>query len=622
VRFDLSVGGWLIRSIRRIESEKHPTFLPRRFEDMAKKKSLLWIFLIFIFWFGIFSWSKAEAKGEVEEKLKEAHQSYSQKNYSRSKEILTYLEESFPNDPYFSYFEFMIAKCEYHLKNYQFAYHRFEDFIKTFPKSKFIPACYFMLGNINYLWGKKFESAQNFILAYQKAEQEELKRLAEKSMEPLLNKRLSERELEQLAQQNKDKAFAPKIFFWLGKRRFESKDYPKAKEALSYYQDNFPHGTEIKEVSLLLKELSSPTSQIVKVGVLTPLTGNYSNYGESMVRGIKLALLYSFMENSVELAIKDTKGDPKRAANLAKELIESEDVASIIGPLTSESTLEAGMVAGGARIPLISPTASQEGTGSLSEFIFQLSPSNQTKGKSLADFVIKEKKLSDFVMFVSYEQEDQEFALSFQEEAQKMGAKIMASEYLSEETEDFIPLLRKIKSILLERPPFDYGSKTDEFFINEIPVKLDGFLIVAGKDQILKILPQISFLKINTKIIGTEGCGSGEVLNLAQNLNQELIFTSDAYHLEDDQAWRSFSALYYKEHNQEPDRVAALGFDAMNLLISILEKRIFSPERIKESLLEIKNFEGVLGGIGFDLYGENKNIPIFEYQAGKVERLR
>ena len=138
----------------------------------------------------------------------------------------------------------------------------------------------------------------------------------------------------------------------------------------------------------------------------------------------------------------------------------------------------------------------------------------------------------------------------------------------------------------------------------------------------LKILPQLSFLKINTTVIGTEGCGHREVLNLALNLNQELIFTSDSYHPRDDQTWRSFLALYRDEHREDPDRVAALGFDAMNLLISIFEKEVADPEKVAEHLAQTQNFKGASGVIAFDESGENKRIPIYGFRAGKVERLR
>jgi ABC-type branched-subunit amino acid transport system substrate-binding protein len=175
---------------------------------------------------------------------------------------------------------------------------------------------------------------------------------------------------------------------------------------------------------------------------------------------------------------------------------------------------------------------------------------------------------------------------------------------------------------LLEKPAADYASEEEESFVSEIPVKVDGFLILAGKDQMLKILPQISFLKINTTVIGTDGCGNRDVLNLALNLNQELIFTSDTYHLSDDQTWRSFLALYRGEHREDPDRVAALGFDAMSLLISILEKEITDPEKITDHLARIQNFKGASGAVAFDESGENQRIPIYGFRAGKVERLR
>jgi branched-chain amino acid transport system substrate-binding protein len=587
---------------------------------MTKKKGFLWIFSIYVFSSGIYGWSEAGTHKEVEDKLREVHQSYSQEDYSRSKEILMYLAESFPNDPHFSYFEFTIAKCEYHLKNYDAAYRRFGNFTNEFPKSSFIPACHLMLGNIDYLWGKKLESARNFVLAFQRARDAEMKKLAAQSIEPLLEQRLSERELDQLARENKDGELAPRIFFWLGTRRFESKNYHEAEEALSYYRDNFPDGADIEEVSLLLRQFF-PASQILKVGVLTPLSGEYSSYAESMIKGIDLALLHSSVRAEVELVVKDTQGHSVKATGLSNELIE-QGVLSIIGPLKSESALGVGAAAGEAQIPLISPTASQEGIGALNRFVFQLSPSNQTKGKSLAEFAVKEKQLIDFVMFVSEDQGAGELARSFQAEAEKLGAKIMILEYFSDETSDFIPALRKIKRILLEKPAPDYVSEEEESFISEIPVKVDGFFIIAGKDQMLKTLPQISFLKINTTVIGTEGCGHREVLNLASNLNQGLIFTSDTYHLKDDQTWRSFLALYRDKHKEEPDRVAALSFDAMNLLLSIFEKGITNPQRVADQLAQTQNFEGASGSIWFDPHGENKNIPVYGYRAGKVEKLR
>jgi branched-chain amino acid transport system substrate-binding protein len=589
---------------------------------MTKEKIFLWIFFIFTLSTWTLGWSKAKTFGEVEEKLKEAHQSYSEKNYSRSKEILSQLAESFPDDPRFSYFELMIAKCEYHLKNYQSAHDGFEDFIKTFPQSRFIPACYFMLGNINYLWGKGFESAQNFVWAYQKAKDDEMKKLAAKSIEPLLQKKLSENELEQLAQKNKDKRLAPKIFFWLGKRRFDSQDYQKAKESLSYYQDSFPNGPQIKEVSILLEKLSSPTSKILKVGVLAPLTGEYSSYGESMLEGINLALQYSFMQSRVELVVKDTKGDSIRATSLSKEMIEDEGVIFIIGPLKGRFPLGAGIKTDGAKISLFSPTASEKEIGGLSEFVLQLSPSNQTKGKSLAEFVIQDQKLLDFVMLVSDDPSAFEFARGFEEEVKETKAKVMALEYFSEKTVDFITVLKKIKRMLLEIPVSAYVSEEEESFIDEIPIRVGGFFIAAGKDQMLKILPEIYYLEIHTTVIGAEDCTSSEVLNLASDLNQKLVFTSDTYHLKDEQAWTSFLTLYRNRYKEEPDRAAVLGFDAMNLLISIFEKGITSPEEIKESLLGIKNLEGASGAIQFDRFGENKNIPIYKCQGGKVEKLR
>jgi hypothetical protein len=100
--------------------------------------------------------SQAALPGELELKLREAEGRYSAENYLKSREIFLDLTQTFPSDPHFSYFQFMTAKCDYHLKEYTSARKRFADFIHQFPKSDFIPACYLMLGNIDHLEGALF----------------------------------------------------------------------------------------------------------------------------------------------------------------------------------------------------------------------------------------------------------------------------------------------------------------------------------------------------------------------------------------------------------------------------------------------------------------------------------
>ena len=589
---------------------------------MKKKNILLllgWLLVVFIWSFSV-SWPQRLSRSQLEEKLREAEKSYSEKNYSRAEDIFFTLSESFPADFRFSYFQLMIAKCEYHLKDYSLAREKFKNFIHQFPQSSFLPTCYFMLGNITYLQGEIFESAQNFIYAYELARTEQLRALTRKSLAPLLQKWLSQRDLEELSRTNKDNKLAPSIFFWLGKRNLKRKNYAEAFRALSYYRDNFPHGENIKEVYLLLQEPSSLT-KTAKVGILAPLTGDFSVYGTSLLNGIKLALSsYPSTQGKVELEVKDTRGDFVKAGQLCEELIEEDNVVCVIGPLRSESVVGAAAVAEYSEIPLITPTASKKGLASLGDFVFQLSPSPESKGKSLAEFVMRDESLQEFVMLIPEDEQSAPAALSFKETVVELGGKIVAVEYYPPGTQGYSPHLRRIKEILLGLYSSSLSDEESSFF-DQVPVWVDGFFISADQKDMYDILSHIVNFNIYATIIGVEGWGNQQVLEFAQNLDREMIFTSDAFLQEDNPKRQHLSELYYAQYKKDANRVSMLGYDSMELLLSILGD-VASPEGIKDALLRTFDFKGAWGEIGFNSQGENIHIPIYKLENGQVRRLR
>ncbi len=588
---------------------------------MKKNIHLLCLLVTIFIWSGSASWSQTIDLSQLEKKLREAERRYSEKDYFKAEDIFVNLSESFPTDPKFSYFQLMIAKCEYHLKDYSSASEKFKNFIHQFPRSRFVSTCYFMLGNIAYLLGETFESAQSYIYAHQLARAEKLRVLSRRSLEPLLEKWLTEGELVELSLTNKDKRLASRIFFWSGKRNFERGNYTEAFKALRYYQDNFPQGKNIGEVRLLLKDASSSLGKSIKVGVLVPLTGDFSVYGTGLLNGIKLALsFYPLSQKRVKLEVKDTKGDFVEAARLCRDLIEEDNVVCVIGPMRSESVVGAAVAAEYFEIPLITPTASKKALASLGDFVFQLSPSPQSKGRSLAEFVMQNHNLKEFAMLIPEEGQNKAEALGFKETVTELGGKIVVIQHYPLGTQDFSPYLRGIKNTLLgyssSSPLEEEGS-----FFDQIPVWVDGFFISADQKNIYDILSRMANFNIYATIIGTQGCGNQQVLEFAQILDREIIFTSDTFPQNNNPHRQRLAKLYYDQYKEEPDLVCMLGYESMELLLSIFEN-VTSPEKIKDALLRTFDFKGAAGEIHFDPQGENIYVPIYELKNGQVRQVR
>ncbi len=572
--------------------------------------------------------SEKNSLSQLNKELKEAEGSYSSKDYAKAEDILVQLSHSFPKAPQYTYFQLMIAKCEYHLKNYDSAQEKFKDFIHQFPQSRYIASSYYLLGNTTYLLGKIFESAQNFVLAYQLAETSQLKDLSQTSLEPLLEKWLSEKELEKLSQTEKDKKLAHLIFFHLGKRNVENKNYAKALEALNYYRDNFPKGKDIQEVNLLIKEASSSSLPVIKVGVLASLGRDFSNYGTSFVNGIQLALSsYTPEQKRVELVVKDTEGDLMKTGSLCRDLIEEDRVVCILGPLESESVVKAADVAENARIPLVTPASNKEGLTSLGNCIFELFPSEARMGKSMAEFVVRSQVFSDFVMLIPEPGGDNTKALNFKNTVEALGGKILAVEYYPPGTVDFSPYIERIKKALLgitsSSPPEESGS-----FFDQMPARVDGFFLSADQKDWPSVFSNLVDFKVYTTVISMEWRQDPQFLDLAKSLNQKLIFTTDKSPSNEEEELSStgserenFLKLYQGKYKKEPGQFLLEGYDCMKLLLSIFEEAA-TPEKIAAALSSTADFKGVAGEISFDSERENIYIPIYKLESGEIKRLR
>ncbi len=100
---------------------------------------------------------------------------------------------------------------------------------------------------------------------------------------------------------------------------------------------NHPGSKEFKQARLLLQEAMEKSENEIVIGLLAPISGSWQDYGRSMAEGARLAIdIFRSDGFSVDLAIRDTEGDPILAAKVAKTLADEEPIA-VVGPLRSES---------------------------------------------------------------------------------------------------------------------------------------------------------------------------------------------------------------------------------------------------------------------------------------------
>ena len=99
--------------------------------------------------------------------------------------------------------------------------------------------------------------------------------------------------------------------------------------------------TFIKLLTILILNLgvfyqNALGSDIIKIGLIVPLSGEYSEIGNSIIKSTRIAI-NKIDDNRIKIIPRDTRSNPIDALRVSKKLHE-EGVQIIIGPVFNEST--------------------------------------------------------------------------------------------------------------------------------------------------------------------------------------------------------------------------------------------------------------------------------------------
>ena len=92
----------------------------------------------------------------------------------------------------------------------------------------------------------------------------------------------------------------------------------------------------ISTLSLITFFHNSFSSEKIKIGLIVPLSGSYSQLGNTIVKSVRLAI-NKIDDDRIEIIPKDTKSNPINSLRSSKELYE-QGVRIVIGPVFNEST--------------------------------------------------------------------------------------------------------------------------------------------------------------------------------------------------------------------------------------------------------------------------------------------
>ena len=323
----------------------------------------------------------------------------------------------------------------------------------------------------------------------------------------------------------------------------------------------------------------------VKIGFMAPLTGDAASYGNSIKRGVDLALEDSRLEN-VKVIYEDSGCEGKATASSAQKLINIDKVIAIVGEVCSGATLAAAPIAEAGKVVMISSSSTSPKITESGDYIFRTVPSDALQG-DFAGKLIYEKGFKKLAIL--YPDEDYGVGLEqvLRETFIELGGQLAASEAFERGSTDMRTQLTKIKS-----------QNPDAIYI-----------ISNSPDSAVAVLKQIKELRIKSALFGSEGLKGPEVAGTSAA--EGLIITSVSA------GTSAFAAKHKAFYGEEPGPFAAQAYDAFTAIAKALEKGAKTGEEIKEQLY-ITGFSGASGLIKFDGNGDIAgNYDVYELKNGK-----
>ena len=85
---------------------------------------------------------------------------------------------------------------------------------------------------------------------------------------------------------------------------------------------------------------------------------------------------------------------------------------------------------------------------------------------------------------------------------------------------------------------------------------------------------------------------------------------------------KTFTEEFRARYQEEPTALAAQGYDAVLLCAAVLKTGVKTRLEFRDSLLQVRNFQGITGPATMDADGDAETVPyLFTIRGGQVQQL-
>lgn len=319
--------------------------------------------------------------------------------------------------------------------------------------------------------------------------------------------------------------------------------------------------------------------EVIKIGFIGPLSGFGAAWGIEQKNTIDIAV--EEINNSggingqkIEVIYEDGKCDGKEASTAAQKLINLDKVKILI-PVCSAETLAVAPIAEENKILVMAVWPTNPAVSEAGDYIFRNSYSDEDTARIMAETI---------------------------------GTNYQSVGIITELTDYPVGIRDTFKKY------FEGQIIEEEYQPNSMDVRTQVMKLISQNPEAilvnpnspttgLAILKQLKELDFKGALYGNFFGSSSEVINAEEA--QGMIFFADPV-VEDSPIKAQLFTKYQNEYNKKPDFEFAVAatYDAIYILKQAIEQVGVNPDKIRDYLYNLKDFQGALGVYGFNEKGD------------------
>lgn len=426
-----------------------------------------------------------------------------------------------------------------------------------------------------------------------------------------------------------DKEVIGWIQLQMGRECQNAKRYRAARYWYKKVANSENPGTLVETAKQGLESLENRGAGAPTILVLAPLSGDYAIFGAEALQGVLLAYEQSGLKEKVNIRMADSRADAAQALLRTQQAVNQDSIIAVIGPIMSApaATVAAWLGATHPGIPMLTPTATDDGIAKMGPNIFQVNVTMDNLAQSIADFAVKCLDIREFGIMSSVGEYGATVSRSFTQAVERRGGSVIAFRNFEEGHPDYkteFDLLRDVRlkqlnrRMNIKRGAADLNAANAKYNKNS-DVDFPGLLIAASTPGAAGLMAsQAGFYKVTGQLLGTSGWYGRDLLLQGKNLVEGAYFSVPAQDMGDQDVFKKFADSFKERWGNDPteDKVSGLSYDAANIIF----KSMNDPDGLTKALNKSNDFKGVFGDIKFKR-GANVSTKIVTVNKGKFEIL-